>query len=189
MLDFLKNLDPLHQTFWYIAIPISLIFIIQTILTFIGGDAGDGLEADFDSDLDGGSSTFQLFSFRNLTNFLIGFSWSGVLLYNKIENKLFLTFIAFIVGAIFLLLFFFIMKQILKLSEDNTFRIENTIGKVATVYLTIPENKNGKGKVQVSVNGTTHEIDAITEKDKINSGDLIKVISIESGNLLVVEKL
>ena len=36
-------------------------------------DSGDGLEADFDGDMDGGDEAFQLFSFRNLVNFLLGF--------------------------------------------------------------------------------------------------------------------
>lgn len=189
MMEFLQDLDTLHQTFWYIAIPVSVIFIIQTIMTFVGADATDGLDADFDGDFEGGDAPFQLFSLRNLINFLIGFSWAGVLLYNKIENKAILVLIAFVVGTAFLALFFILIRQILKLSEDNTFRIDNTIGKIATVYLTIPEGKSGKGKVQVSVNGTTHELDAITENEGISSGTMVRITAIESGNLLIVEKL
>jgi hypothetical protein len=43
--------------------------------------------------------------------------------------------------------------------------------------------------VQVSVNGTTHELDAITYGESIPSGDMVKIISIEAGTLLIVEKL
>lgn len=188
-MDFLQNLDTLHQVFWYIAIPVSVIFIIQTILTFLGADASDGLEADFDGDFDGADAPFQLFSLRNLINFLIGFSWTGVLLYDNFDNKTVLIFIALLVGSIFVAFFFFLMKQILKLGEDNTFKIENTIGKTANVYLTIPENKSGKGKVQVSVKGTTHELDAITENESIPSGNIVRIKAVENGNLLIVEKL
>lgn len=188
-MDFFQNLDSLQQVFWYIAIPVSVIFIIQTIMTFLGADASDGLEADFDGDLDGGEAPFQLFSLRNLINFLIGFSWTGVLLYDKFENKTVLLFIALLVGTGFVAFFFFLIKQILKLGEDNTFRIENTIGKIANVYLTIPEKKSGKGKVQVSVKGTTHELDAVTENNAIPSGDIVRIIAVDTGNLLIVEKL
>lgn len=189
MFDFLKDLDSLHQTFWYIAIPVSIIFIIQTIMTFVGADAADGLEADFDGDFDGSDAPSQLFSLRNLVNFLIGFSWTGVLFYTEIKNKTILILLAIIVGTAFLLLFFLLIRQILKLGEDNTFRINNTVGKTGSVYLTIPERKTGKGKVQVSVNGTTHELDAMTEHESIPSGGMIRVTAIESGNLLMVEKL
>jgi len=188
-MDFLQDLDALHQTFWYIAIPVSVIFIIQMVMTFMGADASDGIEADFEGDFDGGDAPFQLFSLRNLINFLLGFGWSGVLLFERFDNKTVLVFIAFVVGAAFVALFFFLIRQILKLSEDNTFKIENTIGKTASVYLTIPERKSGKGKVQVSVNGTTHELDAVTENDTIPSGTVVRVKAIESGSLLIVEKL
>ncbi|MFN7273652.1 MAG: serine protease, partial [Bacteroidota bacterium] len=86
-MEILENLDPLLKTFWYIAIPTSIIFILQTVMTFVGADATDGLEADFDGDLSGGDAPFQLFSLRNLINFLLGFSWSGISLYNSISNK------------------------------------------------------------------------------------------------------
>jgi len=187
-MEFLQNLDTLHQVFWYIAIPVSVVFIIQAILTFIGIDSSDGVEADFDGDFDG-DAPFQLFSLRNLVNFLIGFSWTGVLLYGNFENKTILIFTALLVGIVFVVFFFFLMRQILKLSEDNTFRIENTIGRSGNVYLTIPEFKSGKGKIQVSVKGTIHELDAITEQETILSGSIVRVKAVESGNLVIVEKL
>ena len=81
------------------------------------------------------------------------------------------------------------IKQILKLSEDNSFKIESTINKTAEVYLTIPANKSGKGKVQISVNGSFHELDAMTlNLEKLPSGSVVKVIAVEN-NILIVEKI
>ena len=62
-MDFLTGLDPLLRTFWFVAIPATVIFAIQTIMTFVGVDSSEGLEADFDSNLDGGDAPFQLLSF------------------------------------------------------------------------------------------------------------------------------
>jgi membrane protein implicated in regulation of membrane protease activity len=189
MTDFFSNMDMLLRTFWFIAIPTSLIFIIQTIMTFVGLDASEGVEADFDSNLDGGDTPFQLFSLRNLINFLLGFSWAGVSLYKSITNHNLLIFIAFIVGFVFLMLFFLIIRQVTKLAEDNSFKFEYTIGKTAQVYLPIPENKMGKGKVLISIQGSTHELEAISENQRIESNQLVKVIKLESGNILVVQPL
>ena len=86
-MEILNQLDPLLQSFWYIAIPASLIFVIQTIMTFVGADASDGVSADFDSNLDGIDAPFQLFSLRNLINFLLGFSWTGISFFSTISNK------------------------------------------------------------------------------------------------------
>ncbi|MDD3079053.1 MAG: serine protease [Paludibacter sp.] len=188
-METLLNLEPLLRVYWFIAIIASLIFIVQTILTFTGSDATDGIEADFDGDFDGSDAPFQLFSFRNLINFLLGFSWSGISLYKSIEGKALLIFVSVVIGALFVYIFFLVISQLLKLSEDNSFSISKTINKSADVYLTIPAQRSGKGKVLVSVHGSLHELDAITDGEKIPSGAMCKVVAIENDQLLIVEKL
>lgn len=189
MKEFFANMDGTQQFYWYIAIGASVIFIIQTIMTFVGADADTGVDADFDGNLDGGDSPFQLFSLRNLINFLLGFGWAGVSLYTAIENNVLLAIVAFLVGLLFIAFFFFIMRALLKLSEDNSFKIEDTIGKTADVYLSIPAAKTGKGKVFISVRGSTHELSAITNSvDEIKNGSLVKVVGIE-GDILIVTPL
>lgn len=188
-MEIFENLDILLKTFWFIAIPASLIFIIQTIMTFMGTDSSDGIQADFDGDLSGADAPFQLFSLRNLINFLLGFSWTGISFYTTISNKPLLIFLSLVVGVLFVYLFFLIIRQVQKLAEDNSFKITNTLNKTAEVYLTIPENKKGKGKVMISVNGAYHELEAMTENDKIQSGTVVRVVRIESGNILIVETI
>lgn len=186
-MEYFDHLEPLLKTFWFIAIPASIIFILQTVLTFVGADASDGVDADFDSDLSETDAPFQLFSLRNLINFLLGFGWTGISFYDSISNKTVLILISLLVGILFVIVFFVVIKQIQKLAENNSFNIQNTLDKTAEVYLTIPAKKSGKGKILVSVNGSFHELDAITEKDEIKSGLVVKIVKIESGNLLVVE--
>src|SRR5690606_8792028 len=111
-MDFLQDLDALHQTFWYIAIPVSVIFIIQMVMTFMGADASDGIEADFEGDFDGGDAPFQLFSLRNLINFLLGFGWSGVLLFERFDNVTVLVVMDFLFGAGFVGMFFCLVTSI-----------------------------------------------------------------------------
>ena len=189
MKEFFANMDGTQQFYWYIAIGASVIFIIQTIMTFVGADADTGVDADFDGNLDGGDSPFQLFSLRNLINFLLGFGWAGVSLYTAIESNVLLAIVAFLVGVLFIAFFFFIMRALLKLSEDNSFKIEDTIGKTADVYLSIPAAKTGKGKVFISVKGSTHELSAITNSvDEIKNGSLVKVVGIE-GDIFIVTPL
>ncbi|MCH7397669.1 NfeD family protein [Belliella sp. DSM 107340] len=188
-MELFENLDPLLRTFWYVAIPTSLIFVIQTILTFVGGDATDGLEADFEGDLGEVNAPFQLFSLRNLINFLLGFSWTGISFFTSISNETILILLAIAIGSLFVYLFFLIINQVRKLAEDNSFKLTNTLNKTADVYLTIPGHKKGKGKIMISVNGAFHELDAVTENDSIPSGAVVKVVRIDSNNLLIVETL
>ena len=186
-MEFLDNLDPLLRVLWYIAIPTSFIFAIQAVMTFIGADGGDGVDADFDGDLEHGDSHFQIFSLRNLINFLLGFSWTGISFYHALPPAL-LMIASLLVGGLFIYMFFLIIKKIQDLAEDNTFQYKETLNKTAEVYLTIPEKKSGKGKVIVSVRGSVHELDAMTDKEtKIISGSVVKIVRIENENMLIVE--
>ena len=188
MLEVFNNFDTLLKGFWMVAIPSSVIFIIQMILTFIGSDASDGTSADFDGDLNGGDTPFQLFSFRNLMNFLLGFSWTGISFYKIINNQILIIALATVVGTLFVYLFFLIIRALMKLSEDNTFKLSETIGKTAEVYIPIPEYKQGRGKVTISVRGTIHELDAMTTGERLPSNTIVKIISVDD-TVLFVERL
>lgn len=187
-MEFFNDMETGLKILWIVALISSLIFAFQTVMTFVGSDATDGLNADFDSNFDSADSPFQLFSFRNLVNFLLGFSWAGISFYHTLENKLLLALISFAIGLFFVYLFFLIIAQVQKLAEDNSFRIEETINKTAEVYLTIPAARAGKGKIMISIRGSFHEIDCITDKEKIESGAAVRVVRIDH-NLPVVERL
>ncbi len=188
-MEVLQNLDPLLRTFWYIAFGASIVFVIQTLLTFIGADSSDGIGADFNGDFGDADAPFQLFSLRNLIHFLLGFGWTGVSLYSSISQHWLLISAAVLVGALFILMFFFIIKNLEKLAENNSFKINDTLNQTAEVYLSIPEHKSGKGKVMISVKGSFHELEAITEHDRIPTGAVVKVVRIENNTILVVETL
>jgi len=188
-MEVFQSLDPLLRVFWFIALPASVVFVVQTIMTFIGADSSDGLNADFDGDISGADAPFQLFSLRNLINFMLGFSWTGVSCFNSIPNKTILLLLAVVVGVLFVFLFFIIIKQMQKLAEDNSFKISNTLNKTADVYLTIPEKKTGKGKIMISIHGSFHELDAMTENEQIPTGSVVKVVKIENSDILIVETI
>lgn len=186
---FASGMPGLYQAFWWVAIVASLIFLIQTLLLIIGG-----IDSVFDTsgtDFSGNVSThmpFQMLTLRNLVNFLLGFGWSGLAFYNKISSSALLIIIAAFVGFLFVLLFFFIIKQFLKLSEDNTFNINKLIGQTGNVYIPIPGNMQGEGQVQISAKGSNHELAAMTEGESIQTGTAVKVERIEN-NILIVKKI
>lgn len=187
-MEIFNNLDILLKGFWLVAIPVTVIFLIQTVLTFIGSDATDGTSADFDSDFDGSDAPFQLFSFRNLMNFLLGFSWTGISFYHIITNQFLLIILSIAVGVLFVYLFFLIIRTLMRLSEDNTFKIIETIGKTAEVYVPIPAHKEGIGKIMLSVRGTVHELEAMTNGERIPSNTMVKIVSVQDA-VLFVEQL
>jgi preprotein translocase subunit YajC len=190
-MEMLNNLEPLLKTFWFVSIPTSLIFIVQSIMSIVGAHATEGFDANFDTHTDGHGDAdgFHLFSFRNLINFLLGFGWTGISFYGLINNQYALIAVALIVGVIFVWLFFFIISQLQRLAEDNSFQIKDTLYKEAEVYLKIPAKRQGMGKVLISVKGAIHELEAMTDGEEIPSGAKATVTAIEDNQLLIVKPL
>ena len=88
-----------------------------------------------------------------------------------------------------MLLLAVMMKALLKLQEDGSLRIENTVGKSGKIYLTIPSQGQGFGKVNIIVNGQLREFNAMTnEADEIKTGQLVRVVDIVDDRVLVVER-
>ncbi len=191
MMDFMNSLEPLQKFFWIVACCASLVFIIQTIMTFIGL----GADADVDAGpMDGAVDSVEdgelsgVFSFRNLINFLLGYGWTGVLFFDSIEKRWLLQLLAIVVGLLFVFAFVLMFRQIMKLSHDGSFKMKEAVGLNADVYLRIPAARSGRGKVQVSVKGSVHEIDAVTDSDKeIETGGHVKIIEVLGDDLLLVK--
>ena len=191
MMDFFNSLEPMQKFFWTVACCASIVFIIQTIMTFIGL----GTDADVDAGpMDGAVDSMEdgslsgVFSFRNLINFLLGYGWAGALLFDSIEKGWLLQLIAIAVGLVFVMAFVFMFRQVMKLSHDGSFKMQETVGLKADVYLRRPAARSGRGKVQVSVKGSVHEIDAVTDSDnEIATGGQVKILEVLGNDLLLVK--
>ena len=191
MMELFNSLEPLQKYFWIIACCASLIFISQTIMTFVGL----GTDADVDAGpMDGAVDSVEdgelsgVFSFRNLINFLLGYGWAGALLFGSIDKRWLLQIIAIGVGLLFVLAFVFMFRQVMKLSHDGSFKMSEAVGLKADVYLRIPAARSGRGKVQVSVKGSIHEIDAVTDNDaEIPTGGQVEIVEALGDDLLLVK--
>ena len=188
LLTWFQGLEPAAQVFWGCAIVSSAIFLIQAILTMIGMDHDMDFEVgDFDGDTMDTGGAVSLFSIRSLVNFFVGFGWAGVSFYNDISSKAVLYFIAICVGLLFSYATVFLIKKMKKLEHNGAYKIADCVGKTCDVYLRIPAAGEGKGKVQISLNGSIHEFDAVSTGEAIATGKRVKVMAVE-GNVLKVDE-
>jgi hypothetical protein len=187
MEEFWTSLDLFEKILWCIAIPTSAVFIIQSIMTFAGMDSHDGVGAEFDGS-EGDPSPFQLFSFRNLINFLLGFSWAGISLYPSISNKATVVVLATFGGLLLVAAVLLIFYYMSKLGENGNISPTDTVGRTGIAYIPIAANRARSGKVQLTVKGALREFDAMTEGDAIRTGEPVVVKSVIEDNLLLVEK-
>jgi membrane protein implicated in regulation of membrane protease activity len=183
-----SSLGLLEKILWSIAIPSSVVFLIQTVLTFVGMDAHDGVGAEVDGS-EGDPSPFQLFSFRNLINFLLGFSWAGISLSGNIGSETLIVVLSTIGGLLLVTVVMLIFYYMSRLGENGNIYSKDAVGKTAIVYVPISANRSRAGKVQLTINGATCEFDALTDDDALKTGEPVVVQSVINGNLLLVSKV
>lgn len=179
-------LAPMYYVYWGLAIIASLVFTIQTILLFVGFDT--------DADFSGGDVAFDvdglaLVSVKTIACFLLGFGWGGVLLSPEIENGWVVALLSLGVGVIFMLGAWWLLRQVLTLSQDNTFHAEKVVGYTADVYLRIPADGQKSGKITVSYEGSLHELPAFNATtEEIPTGAKVRIVeAIDDATVRVAE--
>lgn len=183
------SLDLFMQTLWGITIFASLVFIVQTVLTFIGMDADPGSGIDFDGDIPSDTAApFQLFTFRNFINFFLGFGWTAIALESSVGSTAVLLLIATAAGVALVAAVMFIFRWMSGMEQSGNIRTEQACGCRGTVYLTIPGHREGEGKVQIAIKGAIREYDAITDGEKLPNGTPIRVKEVVNDLTLLVEK-
>ena len=176
---------------WGLTALATLIFIIQSIMTFVGADTDSDLSGDIDGvdvgDLDGGSN---LLTFRNFVNFMMGFGWSAILLKDSISSPVVLIIVSVLIGVGLVAVVMYLFKWLGTMQQSgNIYADQVARGCEGTVYLTIPAARSGQGKVQIAIGGAVREYDAVTESETaIANGKSIRVVDVIGTNLLLVEE-
>ena len=193
MIEWWNSLSLVMKILWGVTLASSLVFIIQSIMTFIGADA----DLDFDTDtsgadLDSGAEPgtgLGLLTFRNLVNFCLGFGWTAILLKEQIASVPLLLTIAMLVGIGLVALIMLMFKWIGGMQQSGNIDVwKQAVGCTGRVYLTIPANREGEGKVQININNSVREYEAVTDGGKLPTGVQIKVVEVISESTLLVEE-
>ncbi len=191
----------LVQQILYVIAGLSTTFLVlQLLLNLIGLAGGDtdvdlASHADVDmsvdhADLSVHSSGLALISFRTVTAFFVGFGWSGIVLLDAGLTTVLAIAIAVCVGCFFVVVVFYLMKELLGLSEKGNIDYSNAVGQTGSVYVTIPAKGEGRGQVQLKVQGRLREMSAMTNEDEdLKTGLPVRVVEILGGNTLLVQKM
>lgn len=218
ILEWWNSLEFAAQIFYCIAIPSTLILLIQTVLLFLGiGEDGDG-DAIFDGisgagsaddipdvpDVDEGvfdahpvSDTHDLsgldglriFTVRGVIAFLVVFGWVGGVMAGA-DVALWITVpVATVCGLTMMITLAYLFRSIMRLRSDGNADNRNAIGTSGKVHLTIPPERTGEGKVHLMLQGALVERDAVTdEKEAIPTGSEIVVQMVSGQTTLVVRR-
>lgn len=182
-----QAMTSLEKTFWVFALLFSFLFLLQTILSFIGGDAGEaGGDADSAIGDDDGTG-HQFFTIKNMIAFFTIFGWAGLACIKGGISGGMSIGIAVLAGSVVVVMMAVLFKSMSKLKQSGTLQIKNAVGLIAETYLFVPAKRGGFGKVHIKVQGSLHELQAITDdEDQIATGKLVKVVGTINDSVLLV---
>ena len=159
----------------------GVVLVLQLLLGLIGGDTdldhdahvhlGDGLDLLSVRSLSAGVAFFGIAGAGAATS-----GWPSVLALGA----------ALVAGGIATVVVAYLMRAMRKLEVDGSEQIENALGQTATVYLRIPGNRQGAGKILVPMQGRTIEYQAVTPGGELPSGSVVVVRDIVGPDMVEV---
>lgn len=194
MIQWWNSLTMLQQILAYVAIPATVILLLQTIMLLFGfgGDNDADVDADIDIDdpsaldHDGGIDGLRLFTVRGFVAFLAVGGWLGLSISRAGASDVWSLIGALLGGAVALFVVAFFFKWAMSLQADGSVETSSAVGEIGEVYIRIPANRNGRGKITILLGGALTELDAITDIDRdITPREQVKVEKAEGTTLVV----
>ncbi|GAB1476018.1 hypothetical protein MASR2M70_08500 [Bacillota bacterium] len=219
MAEWWSQLDIVLKILYCMAIPATLIFIIQTVLSLLGGfEGGPGMDFSDTSglDFDGGSnigeisdaadmgdpghlgdgghpsdfSIMSMFSLQGIGTFLMVMGWTSIAAISAAHPPL----LSILLGILFGFAAMFAVAKLIhasrRLTENGTLNLKNAIGATARVYVPIPAGGTGEGKVTLNLQGRFIEGAAIYLGEKpLATGTVVRVTDLRSDIFVVEEDL
>lgn len=190
------------------------VFLFQFLLSVLGAgiesfDIADDLPTDIPHDVDvphdfdiphdmadagghvvdhGSTLFFGILTLKTVMAALMFFGLSGIAAIEAGQSQIIALAIAIAAGLCAMYGVHYLMKMLFRLRHDGTAKIQRTVGSRGTVYIPIPANEEGRGRVQLRSQGRILEYAAVTPSPiELATGTPIEVISIVSPSVVEVE--
>lgn len=211
------NLTNLQQVTFIIATTATAIMIIFIILMLIGMDGAESFDGDVDLDVDVDAdvdfdtdvdfddvdagidiynhdsilsiSGLRIVTIRGALAFFSIGGWTVYLLAETMQVWLAIV-LGVLAGAVAAVLLAYAMRAAMKLESSGNLDYKTAVGKTATVYIRIPKELTGKGKVIFNHQGKMVEVDAVTKGlEDIIAKREVTIIGLQDETTLVVKKI
>ncbi len=170
--------------YWFCALAGSGMLFIQFAMDLVGLGSGEELSTENFTDI----GKFKWLTRQALAGFLGIFGWVALACDREFQLGQTATLaLALLAGCATVLCIGLIFKLAKGLQSPGTvFRIQDAVGREALVYLRIPQG--GAGKVQLSINEFTREVDAVSAEE-LASFTRVQIIKVVDDNTVFVTAL
>jgi membrane protein implicated in regulation of membrane protease activity len=85
---------------------------------------------------------------------------------------------------------YWLMRSVAGFASSGNERIGNAVGRRGTVYVPIPAEGQGKGKVQISMQNRIVEFQAVTDEgERLRTGEPVEVVAVDGSDLVRVRRV
>jgi membrane protein implicated in regulation of membrane protease activity len=198
-----NELSTTQQVLWAIGTFSAVLLILQLGLSFVGLEhqtpelAADAPEGNADTpdshDLGPGNghhpALIQYFTIRDATAFLTGVGWGSLMLISWGLPEWLAVIGGILQGLGFAAVVMLLMWFLASLASSGSISLKNAVDHQGEVTLAIPAHGHGYGKMMLSIQGRTIEIEAYTPGDAIERGTRVRVIRVQGSGMLFVEPI
>ena len=162
----------------------------------ISGDAATGQNhptwteaGDADLGHPGAHWFYEMLSLRTLGAAVTFFGLAGKTAQARGMNNVQSVVIGLLSGAAAMYAVYWLFKQVYKVQHSGNENVRRAIGLPATVYVPIPANRGGLGKVTFRLQDRTVEYQAITsEADRLRTGEEVVITEIVNSDTVCVAR-
>lgn len=186
MSEFFDSLNWVMQIYYAVAIVGGIFFLFQLVMLFLGSGLGDAGNLDVPDSIDPSAYAFKFFSLQSISGFFLMFGIFGGWTYDKTQIVVVSLIVALLAGFAMTFIIAKVMKMMLKLQSSGNLNYKSAVGQSGSVYLRIPAD--GEGQIQIALKGRMVYPAAVSaDHTEIQTGTRIKVVSVDSDNIMVVE--
>jgi hypothetical protein len=160
------------------------VLTLQSVLLLFGGGDSDGELGDGHGDASDG---FGFLSIRTVASFLTFFGLMGLYGTASGWGMGATAGAATLAGFAMMLLVAWLFSLQHKLGQEGTIDPSQAIGLPARVYLRVPGERSGQGKVTVAIQGRTVEFTAVTAGAALATGSDARIVRQISENTFEIE--
>lgn len=200
--------------FFVCAVAGTTVFVLQFLLSLLGLGAEHldfDLPADLDHDVDmgavdhlhgvgshdpshieghGSTRLFGMISIRTVTAAVAFFGLAGIGMLASGRSVAAALAVALGSGFLAMYVVHYLMRQLVRLRHDGTVRMESMVGETGSVYIPVPGNHAGRGKVQLRTPHGIVECAAVTDgAEELPTGTVVEVVDVLEAAIVQVEPL
>ncbi len=185
MVEWWQGLTVVEQVFAGMGLGFGTLLFGLLALAIVGAD----LDADVDGDFDGDVGAAGAFSVKGVLSFLTFFGAGGFLALSYGFPVWGASVAALVFGYAVMSTLIWMLAKLRGLDADHNRRDEALLGQEGRVYLTIPADGLGVGRIEVMQGGRLVEVEAETRGGAIATGAAVEVLDVLAPGRVLVAPL